>query len=457
MFSDESSSIEIVTKNPPASPKHRGEARQNLLAKILVGGLVLSGVSLVPQFTTQMPEASASVPADSISLYLSAPMVQGPTVTGSNVFMETFDDVYTATANRLICPSSSTVYSRIEQSTDGTSDQGYGDWESCGVYNPYKHHWGGASTITSTPTFDLSPQDTMTPYAHVRGNGSFTLTLTRSARYVGFWWTAGEAGNRVKFFDRNDELIASFDTTEIVDKLEEQSGFPNGDGTTYLKEYYLGHPSGHTSATPSSNSVKPGHIGGTSTWDHWGLYTYLNLYVGGSIEVAKVAFEGGGSGFEFDNLTISTDAQTPASSMGAISTKRSSAPLVISRGGSNLTPVSEAQADPCTAASSSENVTKKSKSFPGFAINSAVLTKAMKKQIRTWLRKHPKEVCVSVAGFTMGPRVLSTDPKLAKDRARAVRAYIKSLRPEASFTKITSRTQRLVGDDVRRAKVTLRY
>jgi hypothetical protein len=81
----------------------------------------------------------------------------------------------------------------------------------------------------------------------------------------------------------------------------------------------------------------------------------------------------------------------------------------------------------------------------------------MKRKIRTWLNKHPEEVCVSIAGFTMGPRVLPTDPKLAKDRARSVRAYITSIRPEASFRPITSRTQRLVGDDVRRAKVTLRF
>jgi hypothetical protein len=57
----------------------------------------------------------------------------------------------------------------------------------------------------------------------------------------------------------------------------------------------------------------------------------------------------------------------------------------------------------------------------------------------------------------MAPRVLPTDPKLARDRAMAVRAYIKSIRPEASLTPITSRTQRLVGDDIRRAKVTLRF
>ena len=125
-------------------------------------------------------------------------------------------------------------------------------------------------------------------------------------------------------------------------------------------------------------------------------------------------------------------------------------------GGSGIVS-SVVKADACTLASSSPAASIKSKSFSGFAINSARLTPAMKKQIRTWLNRHPAAVCASVIGFTMGPRILSSDPKLARDRARAVRAFIKSIRPEASFTPITSRTQRLVGDDVRRAKVTLRF
>ena len=128
-----------------------------------------------------------------------------------------------------------------------------------------------------------------------------------------------------------------------------------------------------------------------------------------------------------------------------------------SGGGGNYTPVVETKLNPCQAVSGVENVTRKAKSFSGFAINSAVLTKAMKKEIRSFLRKHPKEVCVSVAGFTMGPRVLSTDAKLAKDRAKAVRTYIKSLRPDAAFTKIKWSTEKRVGNNVRRAKVALRF
>ena len=126
-------------------------------------------------------------------------------------------------------------------------------------------------------------------------------------------------------------------------------------------------------------------------------------------------------------------------------------------GGGTYTPAPEAKLNPCQAVASAETVSKNRKAFPGFAVNSAVPTKAMKKEIRSFLRKHPREVCVSVAGFTMGPRVKATDPKLARDRARAVRAYIKSLRPEAAFTKVTWRTEKRVGNNVRRATVTLRY
>ena len=126
-------------------------------------------------------------------------------------------------------------------------------------------------------------------------------------------------------------------------------------------------------------------------------------------------------------------------------------------GGGSYTPVEETKLDPCKAVSGAENVSRKAKTFSGFAINSAVLTKAMKKQIRAWLSNHPKAVCVSVAGFTMGPRILSTDPELARDRARAVRNYIKSIRPEASFTKVKWKTETRFGSNVRRAKVTLRF
>jgi hypothetical protein len=320
-------SIEIAQRTSTTPPKHRAEGRKNLVAKVLVAGLVLSVISLVPQFTKQVPGALASVAADSIALYLSAPMVQGPTATGSNVFIETFDTVYTDTGARLHCPTSSTVYSVIEQSTAVGANS---NDAACGVYNPYFHPWGGARTTSSTPNFnlDLDPSQVMTSYGQVHGHASFTLTLTRAAKYVGFWWTSGGNGNRVKFFDQNDVLIATFETSEIVTKLDTPPVVSILDNSTYTKDYYLGHPAGHVSNQPTITSVRPSSVTQTANWDTGGLFSYLNLYVGGSIQVAKVVFEGGGSGFEFDNLTISSDTQTPAASMVKISEKVSQAPLV---------------------------------------------------------------------------------------------------------------------------------
>jgi hypothetical protein len=415
---------------------------------------------MVPVFTQQTPEALASVASDSVALYLSAPMVQGPTATGGNVYIETFDNDQTDDARRY-CPSTSDVYTAIEQSTpvDATADVA-----ACGVYNPYFHPWGGASTTSSLPTYNLTENDTMTSYGQVHGDQTFTLTLRHPSRYVGFWWTSGGAGNEVRFFDQNNVQIASFETNEIFTTLESAEVYSIDSMTRYYKSYFQGHPAGHSSVTPAENtSTKPTHVTQTGNWDQSGLFAYLNLYVGGSVSVAKIQFIGGGTGFEFDNLTISENSQNPANSMVKISEKRSDAPLVIPprprppfTNPEPVTPPTETTVDPCVRAET-EPVTKRSRSFAGFAISSAVLTPAMKRQIRNWLNKHPEEVCVSIAGFTMGPRVLATDPKLAKDRARAVRAYIKKLRPDASFTPITSRTQKRIGDEVRRAKVTLRY
>jgi hypothetical protein len=448
MSTPEFNSIEIAQRTSTTPPKHRVEARKKVLAKVLVAGLVLSGISLVPQFTQQVPGAQASVPADSVALYISAPMTQASDATGS-VSVETFDSFSLGT-----CPTSLTsIRATLTESGD-----------ACRIWDPgplvgsdsnTDKPWGGATTTSSTPSFG----GTNSRYMMVYDPRAITLTLEESVRYVGFYWTSGGAGNQVAFYDASDRLIATFTTDRITEVL----GSSKTSDTTlsavrsdivYKQRSFFGDPAGHVSLTPTQDSTRP---------DKDNIYTYLNLYVGGSIEVKKIVFSNSAGGFEFDNLTTSLAAQTPAESMVKLSEKVSLAPLVVappSGGGggvsSTFVPAPQVKLDPCVKVATAA-VNRKSRTFSGFAINSARLTPSMKRQISTWLNKHPEEVCVSVAGFTMGPRVLPTDPKLAKDRARAVRAYIKSLRPEASFTPITARTQRLVGDEVRRAKVTLRF
>ena len=438
MSTPEFNPIEIAPNRTSTSPRHRAEVRKNTVAKILVAGLVLSGVTLIPQLTKQLPDAAASVPADSVALYLSAPMTQAANATGS-ISLETFNG-FTHGG----CPTSLTsIRATIVESGD-----------ACRIWDPQIENWGGATTTSSNPTFG----GTNTNYMMVYAPRQLTFTLEESVSYVGFYWTSGDSGNQVAFYDAGDRLIATFTTDRIIEvlgssKTSEVTLSAVRSDIVYKQRSFFGDPAGHVSLTPTQDSIRR----------DVGIYTFLNLYVGGSIQVKKIVFSNTSGGFEFDNLTTSTSPQSPADSMVKISEKVSLAPLVVSQptgGGGNSfvppVPTSSAVSNPCTVSSTSV-VNRKSKAFSGFAINSAVLTPAMKRQIRSWMNKHPEEVCVSIAGFTMGPRVLPTDPKLARDRASSVRAFIKSIRPEASFTPITSRTQKLVGDDVRRAKVTLRF
>ena len=497
-------------------PKHLSSNRKGLLGKVLVVGLVLAGVTAVPQFENVANDARANGSSDKVGLYLSAPMIMGSGVTEA-VLRANFDTLTTGT-----CPASLVGIGTLTLSAA----------DACSVN--VAGTWGGASTDTAVRTFGGTGTNFMAvPFYSSGSERSITFNLASAAKYVGFWWSGGNSGNVVRFFDSDDNLVAEFASSEVEAKLSGSGTVTDLVNRSYSKDNYRGNPLNYSSLTaqPTVDTEQNGFI-----------FTYLNLFVEGSLNITKVQFAG--PGFEFDNLAFSTVQQTPEDTMVKVLEKTSPAltwspttalllaaspatpsqlatksgdgvisyavknagatgctvnsstgvitytavgscvvtatvtgtstylkstrdvtftisaaapPSNNSSGGSSTAqPVPVLPVNPCNVSPATQSATE-SKTVSGFAINSAVLTPAMKKQLRTWLSSHPKEVCVSVAGFTMGPRVLPTDPKLAKDRARAVRSYIKSIRPEASFTPITSRTQRLVGDDVRRAKVTLRF
>jgi hypothetical protein len=99
-----------------------------------------------------------------------------------------------------------------------------------------------------------------------------------------------------------------------------------------------------------------------------------------------------------------------------------------------------------------------SATFSPFAIGSAQLTTKMKSQIRTFINKHAQaSMMVEITGYTMGPRVLKSDTKLALDRAMAVRNYIKSLRPTTQFKAMKSATLTTAGAQFRSAKVEISF
>ena len=528
-------------KSKTIKPKHLSSNRKGLLGKVLVVGLILAGVTAVPQLENSDNDARANGSSDKVGLYLSAPMVMGSGVTEA-VLRANFDTLATGP-----CPASLAGIGTLTLSAANACSV-----DPAGIY-------GGASTDTAVRTFGGTGTRYMAvPFYNSGSERSMTFNLASAAKYVGFYWSGGNNGNLVRFFDDEDNLIAEVESKDVSDLLGgELPGYlesqqPTGsvnriDGLgQYSQTNYRGNPVFYSDLNTKFPDTDPTDFKRNSNQF---VFTYLNLFVEGSLNITKVQFAG--PGFEFDNLAFSTVQQTPEDTMVKVLEKTSpsltwspttalllaaspatpsqlatkSGDGVISyavknagatgctvnsstgvitytalgscvvtatvtgtstylkstkdvtftisatappsnnqgRGSSSSTalpPVTthSSPAASCTISpSSATNSATKSKTFSGFAINSARLTPPMKKQIRTWLNRHPERVCVSVAGFTMGPRVLPTDPKLAKDRARSVRAYITSIRPEASFTPITSRTQRLVGDDVRRAKVTLRF
>jgi uncharacterized repeat protein (TIGR02543 family) len=142
-------------------------------------------------------------------------------------------------------------------------------------------------------------------------DGTITITFPSPVKYVGFWWSAGNAGNTVEFLN-GGTVVASLETSALATLLgaSPPASWPSGNGTVkslggtdYPKGYYFGNPRGFLSTTPTV----------ASTVDPTVQFLYLNLYLQGAITANAVRLSG--DGFEFDNMTTSTVQQTPASSM----------------------------------------------------------------------------------------------------------------------------------------------
>jgi uncharacterized repeat protein (TIGR02543 family) len=150
------------------------------------------------------------------------------------------------------------------------------------------------------------------------------LTFTFPAggvKYVGFWWSGGNRGNVVTFYDGPTE-IARLDTLALEELLGDAppSSWPSGngsvtsmDGTTYPKGHYFGNPRGYTESPPLSQSVGLEQGGATYTEHRGYVFGYINLFLTGDQTATSVKFSG--NGFEFDNLTTSTLEQTPDTTM----------------------------------------------------------------------------------------------------------------------------------------------
>ena len=245
-----------------------------------------------------------------IALYISGPLVQGAEIDSVGTLTETFNGLGgSPTLSGSACPT--TLAIGTVSIAPSASDCQY---RTPGIY-------GGAAATTSSPAFG----GTGSNYFGTSQTSNAEITFTFPAggvKYVGFWWSGGNRGNVVKFYNGATE-IASLDTLALEELLGNAppSSWPSGNGsvtsmggTAYPKGHYFGNPRGYTEYPPLSRSVGLTQGGAGPYIEHRDyVYAYLNLFLTGDQTATSVKFSG--NGFEFDNLTTSTLEQTPAPSL----------------------------------------------------------------------------------------------------------------------------------------------
>lgn len=126
------------------------------------------------------------------------------------------------------------------------------------------------------------------------GAGDILLTVSDQSdyRYLGFWWSAGSVGNDVQLLDANNNVLASF-TVDSPGTTEDLEGVTSDAA-------YLHNP---------NRNIEGGNCyewsWGRPCWQTYEKYAFVHLrYPPG---FRKVRFVSSGNGFEFDNVTISTE------------------------------------------------------------------------------------------------------------------------------------------------------
>ena len=304
----------------------------NRVGKAILLGALMAMLSIVSGVSPNRVLPAQAAAGDGITAYVSPPFVQGPP-SSYGAALEDFESF--TDCNSFPASAVGTFTGTCNMITTG------------GAYV-----WGGASTTSDTPTAGG------TPSRFVVGPVTQVLTLTFAApvKYVGFWWSAGSPGNTVKLYTAaSASTPAAIFTTTTIDSIL-GSGIPSPypgsatvsalDASTYKKGYYFGRPSDHTSTTPNSFT-------GSNRQSH----AYLNIFASGSIAFTKIEFTG--TGFEFDNVAVSTAAKTPQQNLVFIESVLGKTATFMANGG---TGTMAAQTD-----STSANLTANSYSNPGYS------------------------------------------------------------------------------------------
>jgi uncharacterized repeat protein (TIGR02543 family) len=264
--------------------------------------------TIVATLAIGIAPASATT-SGGIALYISGPLVQGAEIDSVGTLTENFNGLGGSPSSAGgTCPTALAVGTlSIAPSTSACQ------YRTPGI-------WGGAASTTSSPFFGGSGSNYFGTYSN--SNAALTFTFPAGGvKYVGFWWSGGNRGNVVTFYNGATE-IASLDTLDLETLLgaNPPSSWPSGNGsvtsmggTAYPKGHYFGNPRGYAEYPPQSQAAAVNQDGVNYTEHRGYVFSYLNLFLTGDQTATSVKFSG--NGFEFDNLTTSTLEQTPAPSL----------------------------------------------------------------------------------------------------------------------------------------------
>lgn len=150
--------------------------------------------------------------------------------------------------------------------TNGVTNASLGSYSNLNVKTADKY--GGAPSITNNAVD--------TKYNAVVSGNTMTFTLNAPAQYFGIWWSAGDAGNTLKFLN-NGTNVLTFTTANVISALA---------GATNKAAFY-GNP---TTQFLAQNPAEP--------------YAFLNFFADSNTSFTEIQLTETGATFESDNWTL---------------------------------------------------------------------------------------------------------------------------------------------------------
>ncbi len=218
-------------------------------------------------------------------IYIDAPFVQGTYATGPGVLKENFD---TLTDGSSPCPFSSAI----------------GDFSgsAAGGCHVYLNEAFSASSDISTSSND----GTITTFMSGGGldDAAISVQFATPQKYIGFWWAAGSAGNKVSFYSGSTK-VATLNVNQVdskigdfpTDYLASTESITSMDGQSYPTKYYFGNPRGYPTLQPTA-PTDPAYVPQEK-------FAYIHTFALNGAAFTSVLFEG--KNFEIDNVATSSD------------------------------------------------------------------------------------------------------------------------------------------------------